>query len=133
MRAAVAAAVEHYGRIDTVFNNAGITGAQQILHEMDVENWDRVRAVNGDGVFYVMKYTIAAMLETGGGSVVNTSSTAAAAGRAAANDLGLQRTFATAGIDRPTWHPLEPRSQLRPGQRAALRTMPGIQPPTSPP
>ena len=94
VRAAVAAAVEHYGRIDTVFNNAGITGAQQILHEMDVENWDRVRAVNGDGVFYVMKYTIAAMLETGGGSVVNTSSTAGLTGQVNLSNY----TFAKAGI-----------------------------------
>ena len=47
---AVADAVEHYGRLDVVFNNAGITGPQQILHELEVEDWDRVRAVNGDGI-----------------------------------------------------------------------------------
>src|SRR5213596_377741 len=35
----VAAAVDRYGAIHVVFNNAGITGAQQPLHEMDVENW----------------------------------------------------------------------------------------------
>ncbi len=73
---AVAETVSRCGRIDAIFNNAGIAGAQQILHEMSLENWARVRAVNGDGVFYVLKYGIAAMLETGGGAIVNTASTA---------------------------------------------------------
>jgi NAD(P)-dependent dehydrogenase (short-subunit alcohol dehydrogenase family) len=91
---AVAAAVDHYGRIDVVFNNAGITSAQQILHEMDVADWDRVRAVNGDGVFYVMKYAIEALLRTGGGSIVNTSSTAGLTGQINISNY----TFAKAGI-----------------------------------
>ena len=90
----VADAVEHFGRLDVVFNNAGITGTQQILHEMDVANWDRVRAVNGDGVFYVMKYAIEAMLRTGGGSIVNTSSTAGLTGQLNISPY----TFAKAGI-----------------------------------
>jgi NAD(P)-dependent dehydrogenase (short-subunit alcohol dehydrogenase family) len=94
VQSAVSAAVGHYGRIDVVFNNAGITGPQQILHEMDVDNWERVRAVNGDGVFYVMKYAIEAMLKTGGGSIVNTSSTAGLTGQLNISNY----TFAKAGI-----------------------------------
>lgn len=91
---AVAAAVEKYGRIDVVFNNAGITGDQHILHEMTVDNWNRVRSVNGDGVFFVLKYTIAAMLKTGGGSIVNTSSTAGLTAQLNISNY----TFAKAGV-----------------------------------
>ena len=94
VRAAVAAAVEHYGRIDVVFNNAGIAGAQQPLHEMDDENWRRVSGINGDGVFWVLKHTIAAMLTTGGGAVVNTSSTAGLG----AQDNISPYTFTKAGV-----------------------------------
>lgn len=94
VQAAVAAAVEHYGRIDVVFNNAGITGEQQILHEMTIENWTRVRAVNGDGVFHVLKYTIEAMLKTGGGAIVNTSSTAGLTAQLNISNY----TFAKAGV-----------------------------------
>lgn len=75
VEASIAAAVERYGRIDLIFNNAGISGEQLRIHESSVENWQRVTRINGDGVFYVLKYGIAAMLKTGGGAIVNTSST----------------------------------------------------------
>lgn len=91
---AVAAAVAHYGRIDVVFNNAGIAGRQQPLHEMDDDNWRRVSAINGDGVFWTLKHTIAAMLQTGGGAVVNTSSTAGLG----AQDNISPYTFTKAGV-----------------------------------
>jgi NAD(P)-dependent dehydrogenase (short-subunit alcohol dehydrogenase family) len=76
-----AAAVGDYGQIDVIFNNAGIEGRPQPLHEMTVDNWERVTAVNGDGVFFVLKHGIDAMLGTGGGVVVNTSSTAGLIGQ----------------------------------------------------
>lgn len=94
VRRGIADTVERFGRLDVVFNNAGITGSQQILHEMDVANWDKVRSVNGDSIFYVMKYAIAAMLESGGGSIVNTSSTAGLTGQLNISPY----TFAKAGI-----------------------------------
>jgi NAD(P)-dependent dehydrogenase (short-subunit alcohol dehydrogenase family) len=91
---AIQSAAAHYGRIDVIFNNAGIEGEQIALHEMTVENWQRVTSVNGDGVFYVLKYGIEAMLETGGGAVINTSSTAGLA----AQDNISPYTFTKAGI-----------------------------------
>jgi NAD(P)-dependent dehydrogenase (short-subunit alcohol dehydrogenase family) len=90
----VADAMQRYGRIDVIFNNAGIDGEQQPLHEMDVANWERVRRVNGDGVFHVLRYGIAALLHGGGGSVVNTSSTT---GLAAQENISPY-TFTKAGI-----------------------------------
>jgi NAD(P)-dependent dehydrogenase (short-subunit alcohol dehydrogenase family) len=64
------------GRLDVAFNNAG-EGHQPVpLAELAVEDFDRAIAVNARGVFLAMKYEIAAMLETGGGAIVNMSSTA---------------------------------------------------------
>ncbi|SCL18237.1 NAD(P)-dependent dehydrogenase, short-chain alcohol dehydrogenase family [Micromonospora rhizosphaerae] len=90
----IADAMQRYGRIDIIFNNAGIDGQQQPLHEMDVENWERVRRINGDGVFHVLKYGIEAMLRGGGGAVINTSSTTALA----AQENISPYTFTKAGI-----------------------------------
>jgi NAD(P)-dependent dehydrogenase (short-subunit alcohol dehydrogenase family) len=91
---AVAATLDAFGRIDVVINNAGITGEQKVLHELPTADWDKVRAINGDGIFYVMKFTIEAMLRTGGGAIVNTSSTAGLTGQANISAY----TFAKAGI-----------------------------------
>lgn len=74
---AVAETMNHFGSLDVIFNNAGIAGDQQPLHEYDASNWRRVNALNGDGVFFVLKSGIRAMLESGGGSIINTASTAA--------------------------------------------------------
>jgi NAD(P)-dependent dehydrogenase (short-subunit alcohol dehydrogenase family) len=151
VEAAVTAAVERYGRIDVVFNNAGIAGDQQILHEMDVPNWNRVRAINGDGVFYVMKYTIASMLRSGGGAIVNTASTAGLTGQlnisaytfAKAGVIGLTRSAAIEYADRNirvnaiapsvTWTPLVAKFAEEAPDPAAMRAaiasynpMPGI-------
>src|ERR1700710_1042070 len=42
---AFAIAVERFGRVDAIFNNAGIDGKQEPLHEMSLENWERVRSI----------------------------------------------------------------------------------------
>ncbi|MGW0242228.1 SDR family NAD(P)-dependent oxidoreductase [Micromonospora chalcea] len=90
----IAEAVARYGRLDVIFNNAGIDGQQQALHEMDLANWEKVRRINGDGVFYVLRYGIDAMLRSGGGAIVNTSSTAGLT----AQDNISPYTFTKAGI-----------------------------------
>ncbi|GHO93569.1 2,5-dichloro-2,5-cyclohexadiene-1,4-diol dehydrogenase [Reticulibacter mediterranei] len=65
--------VETYGRLDIAFNNAGI-GMHKPFIEYTEEEFDRVLSVNLKGVFLAMKYEIIAMLEAGGGAIVNTSS-----------------------------------------------------------
>jgi NAD(P)-dependent dehydrogenase (short-subunit alcohol dehydrogenase family) len=72
----IAHAERQFGKIDVIFNNAGIAGAFEPLHEGTLENWHRVTRVNGDGVFHVLKFGIAAMLRGGGGAIINTASVA---------------------------------------------------------
>jgi NAD(P)-dependent dehydrogenase (short-subunit alcohol dehydrogenase family) len=75
VEAMVAAAVARYGRLDCAFNNAGIAGeTTKRTADHSKENWDSVLATNLTGVWLSMKYEIPAMLENGGGAIVNTSS-----------------------------------------------------------
>ncbi|ADB62672.1 short-chain dehydrogenase/reductase SDR (plasmid) [Haloterrigena turkmenica DSM 5511] len=67
-------AVEEYGGLDVLYNNAGIDGPHTEIAEYDVDGFDQVVDVNLKGVFLGMKYGISAMLEDGGGSIVSTSS-----------------------------------------------------------
>ena len=78
--AAVAATVQRFGRLDFAFNNAGIEQPPAPLHEISDEQWDRIIDINLRGVFYGMKHEIPAMLATGGGAIVNTSSGAGVIG-----------------------------------------------------
>lgn len=66
--------LEKFGRLDYACNNAGIGGEQKPTGEYSVEAWDKVIAINLSGVFYGMRYQIPAMLETGGGAIVNMAS-----------------------------------------------------------
>ena len=72
--AAVRHAVDTYGALHLAVNNAGIGAAPQDIGEYDVEAWDRVRAVDLDGVFYGLRYQLPALVAAGGGAIVNMSS-----------------------------------------------------------
>ncbi len=66
--------VKAFGRLDLAFNNAGKEQFGQSIVELAENEWDRVLMVNLKGVFLGMKYQIPAMLASGGGAIVNTSS-----------------------------------------------------------
>lgn len=66
--------LERYGQLDIAFNNAGIGGPAVPVADYPIDAWDKVIAINLSGVFYCMKYQIPAMLQQGGGAIVNMAS-----------------------------------------------------------
>ena len=78
----VQATVDHFGRLDVAFNNAGIEGELGPVTEAKVDTFTKVFDINVKGVLLSMKYEIPALLKSGGGSIVNTSSIAGTIGMA---------------------------------------------------
>lgn len=73
----VATTIKTYGRLDIAFNNAGIESTTVApMADQDDADFDRVFNINVRGVYLSMKYEIPAMLKSGGGSIINTSSIA---------------------------------------------------------
>jgi NAD(P)-dependent dehydrogenase (short-subunit alcohol dehydrogenase family) len=84
-QAAVSAAVREFGALDVLFNNAGIFPADDggVL-DTPPGTWDRVMAVNLRGVWLCSRAAVPAMIEAGGGSIVNVASFVALVGAATA-------------------------------------------------
>jgi NAD(P)-dependent dehydrogenase (short-subunit alcohol dehydrogenase family) len=85
----IRAAIAAYGRIDILYNNAGV-GYSSPLAMGDIlatpeEDWDRVLEINLKSMYLACKYAIPEMLKTGGGSIVNTASIAALIGSESAH------------------------------------------------
>ncbi|BAW21175.1 TPA: glucose 1-dehydrogenase [Pseudomonas aeruginosa] len=72
--ALVQLAMDRYGRLDGAFNNAGLQRAFNPIHTTPEEDLSEVIDINLKGVLYMMKYEAAAMLHSGGGSIVNNAS-----------------------------------------------------------
>jgi NAD(P)-dependent dehydrogenase (short-subunit alcohol dehydrogenase family) len=67
-------ALDAYGRIDGFFNNAGIEGKQNMTEDFGKEEFNKVIAVNLNGVFFGMAEVLKVMRAQGSGSIVNTAS-----------------------------------------------------------
>lgn len=108
LRAAVEAADE-FGGVDTMVNNAGVTGPMGPFHEASVEAYERARATLLDGVFYGSKVAATKMLGDGTeGAIVNVSSALSVEG------YGNQVPYSGMGSDcsRTAWQQIS-------GQRSA--------------
>jgi NAD(P)-dependent dehydrogenase (short-subunit alcohol dehydrogenase family) len=82
-RAMVTAAVERFGGLHVLYNNAGIfPGNDASVVETEEDVWDRVMAINLKGVYLGCRFGIPAMLESGGGSIINVASFVALMGAA---------------------------------------------------
>ena len=73
IKGVIRATIDNYGRLDVLFNNAGIAMRLGVA-ELPEEDWDRCIAINLKGAYLGSKYAIPAMIANGGGSIINTAS-----------------------------------------------------------
>ena len=74
----VDAVMRQYGALHILYNNAGIvgSGADSDVTQLSVETWDRILNINLRGIFLCSKYGVPALIQSGGGAVINTASIA---------------------------------------------------------
>ena len=82
VQAAVSATVDRFGRLDVLVNGAGVLIRTPPVAEVDERDWDLTMDTNLKGLFFCCKYAIPAMLQSGGGSIVNIASQAGLRGYA---------------------------------------------------
>ncbi len=76
----IGATIRNYGRVDILFNNAGIEGPSTKLANLKEEDWDRVIAIDLTSVYLGIKYVIPEMIKQGGGVILSTASVAGLVG-----------------------------------------------------
>ncbi len=79
--------IAEFGTIDILFNNAGIANPLVRLHELAIEDWDRVMDVNVRGMFLCLRAVLPVMLKQKKGSIINTASVAGLMAGAEARSL----------------------------------------------
>ncbi|MDH1180702.1 SDR family oxidoreductase [Achromobacter mucicolens] len=99
VEAAVACAVDMFGGLHFAVNNAGISGDQSPVGELDPAAWSRVIDINLNGVFYGLRHQIPAILRSGGGAIVNVSSILGVVGDAG-NPAYVAAKHAVTGLTR---------------------------------
>ena len=76
IKGAVDRALKEFGRVDIMYNNAGLGGAVGPLEKVTADNWDRTFAILLRAVFLGIKHAVPALRKSGGGSIINTASIA---------------------------------------------------------
>jgi len=71
---AIDTAVEHFGRLDIVFANAGINGVWAPIEELQPDEWDRTLDINLKGTYLTVHFAVPHLKQAGGGSIIITSS-----------------------------------------------------------
>ena len=82
IKAAVDRAVSEFGKLNVIFNNAGLAGAVGKVEDTTADNWDRTFSILLRAVFLGIKHAVPAMRKAGGGSIISTASIAGLRGGA---------------------------------------------------
>lgn len=89
-----------FGKLDVLFNGAGIVGESGVLEDQTLDSFNHVMDVNVGGVFLMMKYAIPALRRNGGGAIINVSSVAGLFGGRATMPAYCASKHAVIGLTR---------------------------------
>ncbi len=74
VKQAIKTTLEKHGRLDVLFNNAGVIGPIKNVVDIEENEWDELMNINVKGIFFGLKHAIPTMVKQGGGSIINTAS-----------------------------------------------------------